>query len=87
MGCAGSSLLNRLSLVVESKGYSLVSVCRLLIAMTFVAEHGLSGTGVSVVASHGLSSCGSRDSRAQAQELWGMVPVALKHVGSSWTRT
>ena len=67
MAALGSIALQGLSLVVESKGYSLVSVGRLLIAVTFVAEHGLSGTGVSVIASHGLSSCGSRGSRAQAQ--------------------
>ena len=45
LGCAGSSLLNKLSLVVESKGYSLVSVCRLLIAVTFVAEQGSRAQG------------------------------------------
>ena len=31
-GCAGSSLLHRSSLVVVSKGYSLVIVCRFLVA-------------------------------------------------------
>ena len=46
------------SLVVESRGYSLVAVCGLLIAVTsLVAEHGLSVVWTSVVAAHGLSSC------------------------------
>ena len=41
-GCAGSSLLHGLSLVAESRGYSLVVVCRLLIAVaSLVLEHGL----------------------------------------------
>ena len=39
-GCAGSSLLCGLSLVVESEGYSLVAVRGLLIAVaSLVAEH------------------------------------------------
>ena len=59
-GCAGSSLLYRRSLVVESQGCALVSVHGLLIAVTFVAELGPLDTGVLVVASHGLSSCGSQ---------------------------
>ena len=48
------------SLVEENGGYSLVEVCRLLIAMAFAVEHRLQGTWVSVVSAHGLSSCGSR---------------------------
>ena len=54
-GSAGSLLLHRLSLVGESRGYSLIVVLGLLIARTsFIAEHGLSccdlyvGSGVSV---------------------------------------
>ena len=40
-GCAGSSLLYGLSLVVTSGGYSLVKVPRLLIVVaSLVAEHG-----------------------------------------------
>ena len=36
----GSLLLHRLSLILESKGYSLVVVCGLLIAVaSLVAEH------------------------------------------------
>ena len=52
--CAG------LSLVGVSWGYSLVAVQRLLIAMaSLVAERELYGTSASVVAAHGLGSCGS----------------------------
>ena len=54
-GSVGSLLLHRLSLVGESRGYSLIVVLGLLIARTsFIAEHGLSccdlyvGSGVSV---------------------------------------
>ena len=43
IGCTGSSLLRRLSLVGISGGYSLVLVCGLFIAVVYlVAEHGLS---------------------------------------------
>ena len=46
-----------LSLVSDNKGYSLVLVCGLLIAVASpVAEHGLSGPWVSVVVVHGLQS-------------------------------
>ena len=42
LGCAGSSLLRGLSLVVENKGYSLVVVHGFLIAVaSLVMEHGL----------------------------------------------
>ena len=43
LGCAGSLLLHGLfPLVAVSKGYSLVVVCRFLIAVaSLVAEHGL----------------------------------------------
>ena len=37
---------HRLSLVVASRGYSLVVVCRLLIAVASVAEHGLQTSGL-----------------------------------------
>ena len=41
-GCAGLLLLCRLSLVAASRGYSLVAVCGLLIAVaSLIAEHGL----------------------------------------------
>ena len=45
-GCAGSSLLCRLSLVVASEGYSPVALCGLIIVVaSLVGEHGLSGCG------------------------------------------
>ena len=41
-GCAGSSLLRGLSLVAVSRGYCLVVMCGLLVAMpSLVVEHGL----------------------------------------------
>ena len=42
-GCAGSSLLCGLSLVMTSGGYSIVAVhgVSLAVASSFVAEHGL----------------------------------------------
>ena len=44
-----------------SRGYSLVTVPRLLIAMvSLVSEHGRQGVPTSVVVAHGLSSCGSQ---------------------------
>jgi len=47
-GCAGSLLLCRLSLAVASKGYSLVVVLRLLIAVAFpVVAHGHGSVGFS----------------------------------------
>ena len=59
-GCAGFLLLCRLSLVAASRGYSLVAVRGLLIAVaSLIAEHGLYSVQASVVAAHGLSSCGS----------------------------
>ena len=60
-GCAGSSLLHGLSLVVVSRGYSLVAVCGLLTALaSLVAEHGLQGPRASVVVTPRLQSTGSR---------------------------
>ena len=48
------------SLVVKSRGYSLVVVHGLLIVRaSLVAEHGLQGAWASVTAAHGLSSCSS----------------------------
>ena len=41
---------------------------------------------VAAVAAFGLSSCCSRDYRAEAQWLWPMALLAPQHVGSSWTR-
>ena len=54
-GCAGSSLLHGLSLVVVSRGYSLVAVCGLLTALaSLVAEHGLQGAQASAAMVPGL---------------------------------
>ena len=38
-GCAGFSLLHKLSLVVASRGYSLAVMRRLLIAVASLVEH------------------------------------------------
>ena len=47
---------HRLFLVAASRGYSLVAVFRLLIAVAFlVAEHGLQSVRVSAVVGHGPS--------------------------------
>ena len=63
-GCAGSSLLCRLSLMcslVVFPNCSLVVFHRLLIAVAFLAAaHGRQGTWASVVAACGLSCYGSR---------------------------
>ena len=79
MGCTGSSLLHRLSLVAVRAALH----CRLLIVVaSLVAEHRLKsmwGVG-SGGAERGLRSHG-----AQAQ-LWYMGLVALWPVGSSGTR-
>ena len=50
----------KLSVVVESGGYSLAVVHGLLIVVISLAvEHWLQGSQASVVATHGLRSCGS----------------------------
>ena len=74
------------SLVVESGGYSLAVVGRLLIVVAaLVAEHGLGHVG--------LRSCSTwaqyllpPGSRAQAQQLWHTGFIAPQHVGSSRIR-
>ena len=59
-GCAGFSLLFGFSLVVVSRGYSLVAVLGFLITVaSLVAEHRLQGTWASTVVARELSSCGS----------------------------
>ena len=66
------------SLIAASGDSSLVAVCGLLLAATFlVAEHRLYGAQAQQLQFPG--------SRAQAQQLWytGLVPPW--HVGSSWT--
>ena len=63
------------SLVMASRGYSLVAVCRLLITMTSLVVE-------SVVPRH----LGFRSRSKRAQQLWCMGLVALRPVGSPWTR-
>ena len=54
-GCAGSSLLGSPSLVLESGSYSLVTACRLLVAVaSLVAECRLLATLASAGTAHGL---------------------------------
>ena len=66
--CAGSSSLHRLSLVVVSRGSSLVAMLGLLIAVASLDNRAQAlGARASVVAARKLSSCG-----AWAQLLWGM---------------
>ena len=62
------------SLVMASRGYSLVVVCGLLIAVT------------SLVVEQGLQELRHVGSRARAQWLWRMDSVALWHVGSPQIR-
>ena len=59
--------------------------------LLFLAVHVLLITVASLVAEHGLQVLGLQElwlasSRAQAQQLWRMGLVALRHVGSSRTR-
>ena len=59
--------------------------------LLFVAVRGLLLAVASLVAEQGLQACGLQQlwlagSRAQAQQLWVMGLVALRHVGSSRTR-
>ena len=56
----------RLFLIAESRGCSPVTVCRLLTTVASpVAEHGLQGARVSVVATGGFRSCRSWASSTQ----------------------
>ena len=74
------------SLVVESRGYSLVAVCGLLIAVTsLVAEHGLQVVWTSVVAAHGLSSCSSRspEHRLNSFGAWAQLLGSMWHLFGS----
>ena len=41
LGCTGSSLLLRLSLVIAGKGYFPVAICGLLIEVASLGEHGV----------------------------------------------
>ena len=71
--------MQRLSLVAANRGYSLVAKHRFLIAAaSLVGAHELWARRLQWW--HRLGS------RAQAQELWHVVSVAPRHVGSSQTR-
>ena len=75
------------SLVVESEGYSLVAVPRLLVAVaSLVVGHRPEDTWTSVLTACGLSSCGfwALGHRPNKLRLTGLL--ALWHVRSSWTR-
>ena len=85
----------RLSLVAVSRRLLFIVVFRLLIVVaSLVVEHSLLGTRASVVAAHGLSSCGVwapgcvgfHSCSTQLQQLWRMGLVAPQHVESSRTR-
>ena len=76
----------RLSLVTVSEGYSLLQYAGFSLQWLLL----LQSTGSRVC---GFHSCGMwpqqlqlMGSRAQTQQLWHMGLVALRHVGSSWTR-
>ena len=77
------------SLIVERRGYSLVAVFGLLIAVaSLVVEHRFEDTQASVLPAHGLSSGGSR-AKGHRLQLWHVSLVAPWHVGFSpirdWT--
>ena len=77
MAALGLHCCTDFSVVVVSKGYSLVAVHgSLIVVASLVAGHGLWGTWASGVVFLG--------SRAQAQWLWHTDLVAPQHVGSSW---
>ena len=86
-GCIGSLLLRAgFSLVASSGGYSLLRCVGFSLRWLLL----LQSTGSRHV---GFRSCGKwaqqlwlAGSRAQAQELWRTGLVALRQVGSSWTR-
>ena len=66
-----------ISLVVQSRSHSVAAVCRLLIVVASLVEHGLGGTWASVVVRR-LSSCSSQ---ALAQKSWRTRLAAPRHVG------
>ena len=56
--CTGSSLMHRLSLVGESMDCPLLVVCRLLVAVASLVEHGLWSTASVVVLGLAIPACG-----------------------------
>ena len=75
-GLLGLRCFMGLSLVVVSRGYFLVALQRLLIAVASLdAELGLSGIPASVVVARGLSSCSFRALERRPSS-WGAQIVA-----------
>ena len=72
-----------LSLVASSRGYSLVVMCGLSIAVVSLVAWALHWWA-SVMAARRLNSCGSQVLK-QAQELWYPGLVVPRHMGSSQT--
>lgn len=73
--------VHRLSLVVASRNYTLVVVCRLLLAMTsLVAIDRLCGSWASAVALHSLQSIGSVAValRLVVYSMWGFPRPRIK---------
>ena len=69
------------SLGVASRGFSVVVVCGLLIAVVcLVAEHRLEGVWASIVEARGLSSCGFWALEHRLKSCMNLV--APWHVGS-----
>ena len=74
------------SLVVVSRGYSLVTVWSFLIAVAYLMGHCLWGVWSLVVVAHRLSSWGLRALEYRLSRCGGRVQFALQHVGSSQIR-
>ena len=89
----------RLSLVAASGGYSSLQCAGFSLRWLLLLQHtgpracGLSSCGAWALGCTVFSSCDAQAqqlwlavSRVQAQQLWHTGFVALRHVGSSWTR-
>ena len=74
------------SLVVESRGYSLVAMHKLLFAVAFVVEHGLECAWASVIVARELSSCDSWALEHRLNSCGTWVYLLWWHVGSSQIR-
>ena len=67
----------RFSLIVASRGYFLVTVLGLLIAVaSLVLEHKLKGVRASIIWAHGLSSCSCwvLEHRLSSCGMWALLP-------------
>ena len=72
------------SLLVVGRGYSPVAMHRLLVMLASLgAEHQLWGAQASVVAAHGLTSCGSWLQSTGPTVVAHGLSCAAWHVGSS----